>query len=168
MSISVITGEDPRRIIVGMGELAAASHPEVLITQALGSCVGVTLWDARLRAGAMAHVLLPAAPAGGFSGRPDRFADIAIPKLVQAMVDLGSVKRALVAKIAGGAAMFKGESGLDSIGGRNVAAVTGALRSLGIAIQATDTGGSFARTIELELDTGALLVRSYVHGIRKI
>lgn len=168
MSISVITGDDPNQIVIGMGELAAGRHPEVLITQALGSCVGVTLWDARLRAGAMAHVLLPAAPAGGFSGRPDRFADIAIPKLVQAMTDMGSTRRSLVAKVAGGAAMFKGESGLDSIGARNVAAVTGALKALGVPIVASDTGGSFARTIELRLDSGVLSVRSYVHGIREI
>jgi chemotaxis protein CheD len=47
-------------IVVGVGELAIAEHPQVLVTQALGSCVGVVLWDPVRRAGGMAHIMLPA------------------------------------------------------------------------------------------------------------
>jgi chemotaxis protein CheD len=161
-------GSNPNHVIVGVGESATGRHPEILVTQALGSCVGVCLWDPRLKVGGMAHVMLPSAPASGFSGRPHRFADIAVPELVQALVALGSSTRVLVAKIAGGSAMFKGESGIDTIGGRNVAAVKAQLAAYGMKVAAADTGGSHARTIELHLDTGALLVRSYTFGIREI
>jgi chemotaxis protein CheD len=161
-------GVDPDHVLVGVGESACAKEPKVLITRALGSCVGATLWDPRLRIGGMAHVMLPASPAGGFSGRPHRFADIAIPELVEQLVSLGAVRRRLVAKIAGGSAMFKGDSGIDSIGGRNVAAVLEQLAGCGLRVSAADTGGSHARTIELHLDTGVLLVRSYVYGMREI
>jgi chemotaxis protein CheD len=162
-------GADPSHVIVGVGEIACAEAPQLLITQALGSCIGLTLWDPRLRLGGMAHVMLPASPAGAdFSGRRHRFADLAVPELVEEMVDMGAGRHRLIAKIAGGASMFKGESGMDSIGGRNAAAVLEQLEKCGLLVRAADTGGSHARTIELHLDTGILLVRSYSYGMREI
>jgi len=161
-------GADPNHVLVGVGESACAHEPELLLTQALGSCVGLTLWDPRLRIAGMAHVMLPAAPSGGYTGRPHRFADVAIPELIEQLVVLGAGRHRLVAKIAGGSAMFKGDSGIDSIGGRNVAAVIEQLDKAGLRVSAADTGGSHARTIELHLDTGTLLVRSYIYGIREL
>lgn len=160
-------GANPDEVIVGVGELAVATHPQLLVTQALGSCVGVCLWDPRSRIGGMAHVMLPSAPAS-FSGRAHRFADLAIPALLERMRSMGARESGLVAKLAGGSAMFKGESGIDTIGGRNVEAVKRQLALHGIKIKASDTGGSHARTIELLLDTGVLLVRSYTFGMREI
>lgn len=161
-------GADPLHIVVGVGEIACAHEPEVLITQALGSCIGLTLWDPRLSLGGMAHVMLPASSGGGVSGRRHRFADVAVPELVDEMLKLGAGKHRMIAKIAGGAAMFKGDAGMDSIGGRNAAAVIEQLQRCGISVRAADTGGSHARTIELHLGTGVLLVRSYTFGMREI
>lgn len=169
MNVATIdVGADPNHVIVGVGEIASAEDPKVLITQALGSCIGLTLWDPRLRLGGMAHVMLPAAPSGEFTGRRHRFADLAVPELVERMVEDGASRHRLIAKMAGGASMFKGESGLDSIGGRNAAAVLEQLEKCGLLVRAADTGGSHARTIELHLDTGILLVRSYSYGMREI
>jgi chemotaxis protein CheD len=159
---------DPGHVIVGVGEIACANEPEILVTQALGSCIGLTLWDPRLHIGGMAHVMLPASPSDDFSGRRHRFADLAVPELVEMMVDAGAGRHRMVAKIAGGAAMFKGDSGLDTIGGRNAAAVLEQLGKCGLSVKAADTGGSHARTIELHLDTGILLIRSYSFGMREI
>jgi chemotaxis protein CheD len=161
-------GTDPDHVLVGVGEIACAHEPGVLITQALGSCVGVTLWDPRTHVAGMAHVMLPAAPVSGFTGRRHRFADIAIPELLEQLAGHGVGRHRIVAKIAGGSSMFKGESGLDSIGGRNVAAVLAQLESEGVSVSAADTGGSHARTIELRLDSGLLIVRSYSFGMREI
>ena len=161
-------GADPLHVIVGVGEIACAHEPEFLITQALGSCIGLTLWDPRLCIGGMAHVMLPAAPSGDFSGRRHRFADLAVPDLVDEMLKLGAGRHRMIAKIAGGAAMFKGDAGMDSIGGRNAAAVIEQLGLCGLSVRAADTGGSHARTIELDLSTGTLLVRSYTFGMREI
>jgi chemotaxis protein CheD len=149
-------------VIVGVGELAVADHPRVLVTQALGSCVGVVLWDPVRRAGGMAHIMLPS------PGDTYRFATTALPALVDMLTEEGSAKRRLVAKIAGGAAMFGFEAGSATIGARNVAQTRLELHDLGIPLRAEDTGGSFARTIELRLDTGILLVRSYVYGLKEI
>ncbi len=159
---------DPNHVIVGVGEIACGQEPQVLITQALGSCIGVSLWDPRIHLGGMAHVMLPASPGDGFTGRRHRFADLAVPELIDQMVEAGAGRHRLIAKVAGGASMFKGESGLDSIGGRNAVAVLEQLEKCGLAVRGADTGGSHARTIELHLDSGVLLVRSYSFGMREI
>lgn len=160
--------DDPLHIVVGVGEIACGRDSEVLITQALGSCVGVALWDPRLMIGGLAHVMLPAAPESDFRGPRHRFADLAVPDLVERMIDLGAGRRRIVAKLAGGASMFRGESGIETIGDRNVAAVRHRLERVGVPVVAADTGGSHARTIELSVATGILLVRSYSYGIHEI
>jgi chemotaxis protein CheD len=155
-------------ILVGVGEIAVAEYPNVLVTQALGSCVGLTLWDPIRRAGGMAHIMLPTHADTVMTGHRFRFATSAIPALVDMLADAGSPKRRLVAKIAGGAAMFGADAGSASIGARNVAQTRLELHDLGIPLRAEDTGGGHARTIELHVDTGILLVRSYVFGLREI
>jgi chemotaxis protein CheD len=155
-------------VVVNVGEIAVAEHPAVLVTQALGSCVGVVLWDPIRRAGGMAHVMLPSPGDTAHDGQRFRFATTAVPALVDALTEAGSPKRRLVAKIAGGAAMFGLEAGSATIGARNVAQTRLELHDLGIPLRAEDTGGNYARTIELRLDTGILLVRSYVYGLKEI
>lgn len=159
---------DPRHVIVGVGQLACGVHPQILITQALGSCVGLALWDPMTRIGGLAHIMLPSASDSAMRGHPARFGSTAVPALVEQLSEMGAPKRRIVARIAGGAAMFGGDSDLGTIGKRNTAEVRAQLHRLGIPIRGEDTGGSHARTIELHLDTGILLVRSYVFGLREI
>jgi chemotaxis protein CheD len=159
---------DPRHVLVGPGELVCGVHPQVLITQALGSCVGLALWDPMTRTGGLAHIMLPTAADAVLAGHPERFGSTAVPLLVQRLAELGTPKRRIVARLAGGAAMFGGDSGFGTIGKRNAAEVRAQLARLGVPIRGEDTGGSHARTIELHLDTGILLVRSYVYGLREI
>ena len=159
---------DPSHLIVGVGEIACAREPEFLVTQALGSCVGVALWDPRLRIGGLAHVMLPSTSSSLAEGKRHRFADLAVPDLVERMLDMGAAPRRIVAKLAGGASMFRGESGIDTIGDRNVTAVRYQLERAGVPVVAAETGGSHARTIELSTSTGILLIRSYTYGIHEI
>jgi chemotaxis protein CheD len=165
--ISYLANAD-RHVSVGVGELAVAAYPSILTTQALGSCVGIALWDPQRQAGGMAHVMLPSSEDTRVDGKLQRFATHAVPELIAMLEAEGSPHRRLVAKIAGGAAMFKGDSMLASIGSRNVDEVCKQLHLAGVRLRAEDTGGDFARTIELHLDTGVLLVRSYQYGIREL
>ena len=157
-----------QRIAVGVGEMGAASAPDVLVTMALGSCVGVSLWDPRRRNGALAHVMLPRPNARSDDPPPSRFADTAIPAMVECLASMGSPRRRLIAKIVGGAAMFSGDSAISTVGERNLAEVRRTLEELRIPIRAEDTGGSHARTVELHLDSGTLKVRSYAYGIKEL
>lgn len=158
---------DENIVLVRTGELAMADHPEVLVTPALGSCVGVVLWDAFARRGGMAHIMLPHPSEFHLQTRGDRFASVAMPKLAKALSS-GAARHRLVAKIAGGATMFGEDSGLANIGIRNVEAVRRELSTLNIPLVAEDIGGSHARSMEAHLDTGLVVVRSYNHGIKEL
>ncbi|MCX8006658.1 MAG: chemotaxis protein CheD [Coriobacteriia bacterium] len=162
-----VTGGEPHVVMVTTGEVAVAEHPQVLLTPALGSCVGVAVWDAAKRRGALAHVMLPSPQNALADGNPDRFATVALPKMVDMLAQGGGLRR-YVAKIAGGAAMFKGDTAMASIGDRNVEEVKRQLALLRIPVLAEDTGGSHARTMEFHLDTGLVIVRSYLYGIREL
>ena len=158
----------PEKIDVGVGELAVARAPEILVTAALGSCVGVALWDPFTKNGGLAHIMLPDTDSAASGSGGNRFATTAVPALVDKLVRLGSSDRQLIAKIAGGSAMFSANSSIASIGDRNVEEVKAQLKRVRIPLRAEDTGGRHARTVELELESGTLVVRSYMYGVKEL
>jgi chemotaxis protein CheD len=149
---------------VTSGKVEFGIEPALLVAPALGSCVGVVLYDPVGRCGGIAHVMLPTTSDSAAKGHPGRFADRAIPMLVEGLEAHGSPRDRLTAKIAGGAAMFGHEGAGDTIGTRNAAEVRRQLAALGIPIRGSDTGGHHARTVELHLESGLVVVRSYAHG----
>ncbi len=160
-------GPDADSVLVPTGEIALAERPRVLITPALGSCVGVAVWSRERGRGGLAHVMLPAAAGSRADARGDRFATIAIPKLVAELAE-GGGGGSLIAKIAGGSTMFAAESVGPSIGERNVAEVKRQLTLLNVSLLAEDTGGAHARTMEFYVESGLVIVRSYRFGIREL
>ena len=112
-------------IIVGLGELKLSDEPNVVLTcLGLGSCVGVSAYDAVNKVAGMAHVVLPQDPGRGAPATA-KFADVAIPLLIEEMEKRGAVKRNLLVKIVGGAQMSMA-AGLGStfhIGEKNQVAV---------------------------------------------
>lgn len=149
-------------ITVGMADLKTAKAPDTLTTLALGSCVGITLYDKVKKIGGMAHCMLPTYK--GFEGQNKaKFVDSAVIELLNHLSRLGVQKGSLIAKITGGAHMFTGVSqnnDLLKIGERNAAAGLAILKQLAIPIVANDTGGTHGRTIELDLNNGAIKVKT--------
>ena len=161
-------GPDEHVVVIGVGDLRVAQHPKYLMTPALGSCVGVAIWDPSTRRGGLAHVMLPAPVSPSVNPASGRFAAWAVPTLVGLMIDVGSSPLRLRAKIAGGASMFRGGSTVANVGERNLVEVRRQLEIAQIPLVAEDTGGSYARTVELHLDSGAFIVRSYRFGTREL
>jgi chemotaxis protein CheD len=159
---------DELLVEIGVGGYGIAEHPEALMTPALGSCVGVAIWDPATCRGGLAHVMLPAPVGVSVNPCSGRFASWAVPQLVEMMVESGSQPRRLRAKIAGGAAMFRGGKTVVNVGERNLAEVRRQLELAQVALVAEDTGGSHARTVELRLDSGLLIVRSYNSGTMEL
>ena len=95
-----------------------------------------------------------------------KFADTAVPLLVQAMEQKGASRVRMRAKIAGGAQMFAtvSSSPLSSIGERNVIAVKTALLRLHIPIIAEDTGKNYGRTQLLYAENGVMQIKSAIKG----
>ncbi len=147
---------------VGIGQIAVSADSDVVISAlGLGSCIGVVFIDPRARMAGMAHVMLPESPATP-SGPPGKFADLAIPALLDQMRKLGADQARLVVKMAGGAQMFGASSGgnLLRIGERNAEAVTGALSSAGLRVRSSHIGGNSGRTMAVTVGTGSVTVRT--------
>ncbi|MDD5730574.1 MAG: chemotaxis protein CheD [Candidatus Omnitrophica bacterium] len=157
-------------IEVNMAQMEISQAPARLVTRGLGSCLGITLYDASRKAGGMSHPMLPDIEKSRIKSNPSRFVNSAIRKMVDELQKQGSSKNQLVAKIFGGAHMF-GFIASDSIlnvGQKNVEVAQTVLKELGIEIVCQETGGSFGRTIELSLETGKVLVKTVSWGEKEV
>ncbi|HNX58197.1 MAG TPA: chemotaxis protein CheD [Spirochaetota bacterium] len=144
---------------VGVAQVKMGSSPQVLRT-ILGSCVGICIYDRQKKIGGLAHVLLPEATSQ--ESNIEKYADTAIPMLVDLLLKQGCRKEFMSAKIAGGASMFKFSQAntLGQIGDRNIEATKKALSMKGIPILAEDVGGNSGRVIDFYLDDGHLKVKA--------
>lgn len=134
----------------------------VLITYALGSCVGISLYDPGIKLGALIHIMLPKSEV--FSEQQAfKFADSGIQETLRKMSIFGGMKGRYICKIAGGARMFemKGTSGISNIGERNVESVRNILRTEGIRIRGQEVGDNYARTMLLDVATGVVKIRTF-------
>ncbi|OPX64517.1 MAG: Chemoreceptor glutamine deamidase CheD [Methanoregula sp. PtaU1.Bin006] len=130
--------------MIGIGEYRVGSFP--MMTIGLGSCIGLTLYDESLKAGAMVHIMLP--DSSGRTDRPGKYADTAIPLLLNELSKLGSRKgSSIVAKMAGGACMFEYFGANLNIGERNAERVKNILKDHGIKLVAEDCGGKVGRSV---------------------
>lgn len=158
-------------IKVMMADLNIAKAPNVLKTTGLGSCVGIVLFDQKNKIGGLAHIMLPSSKlATNEQINSAKYADTAVPILLDSMLNLGAERRSIIGKLVGGAQMFQFKSANDMlrIGPRNVEASKLILKNLGIPIIAEDTGGSYGRTIELDVNTGVLQIRTANKGVTEI
>lgn len=146
--------------MVRMGELAVSKVPgDVLVSIGLGSCIGLALVDRARSLAGLAHVMLPESTGTPDAANRHKFADLAVPALVDKMVALGSSATRLEAVLVGGARMFAfGGSSLD-IGARNEEATLAELGKRGIKVTAKATSGTKGRTIRVHVEGGRILCK---------
>ncbi len=142
---------------VRMGEMSVSSvSGEELIAIGLGSCIGLALVDRAAGVAGLAHVVLPESQ--GSAGPAGKFADLAVPELVEQVQRAGAHKTGLEAVLVGGARMFALGVGLD-IGARNEAAVRDALARERVRVHAAATGGSSGRTMRVTVGESRINVQ---------
>ncbi|MGD9559826.1 MAG: chemotaxis protein CheD [Oscillospiraceae bacterium] len=149
-------------ITIGIADLNVARPPDTLVTYALGSCVGICLYDEVAKVAGLSHILLPSSAQMPGNKTPMKFADTAIPMLMVKMQAMGARQANLKAKIAGGAQMFAamGNASIANIGARNVAAVKETLARLRIPIVKEDTGSNYGRTLLFSPEDCKMVIRS--------
>jgi chemotaxis protein CheD len=146
------------QIIVGVADCRVGNTPEqVLATFALGSCIGLSVYDPKAAVGGMLHYMLPDSTIDPARSRqnPYMFADTGIPKLVEQVCGVGANRRRLIAHAAGGASMMDPQAVFD-IGKRNYLALRKILWKAGILLAGESVGGTTSRTIRLEIGSGRL------------
>lgn len=158
------------RLVVGVGAIVVHPGPARLVTLGLGSCVAIMLHDPGSGAGALAHVLLPTRPEREGLDRAGRYASAAPIAMAEALAGLGAPAGRLLARLAGGAAMFTNlaSPGSIQVGERNVVAAREALRAAGIPLVGESVGGTHGRNVEFDLPSGRILVTSYAHPAEEL
>lgn len=155
---------------VGIADFKITKSPNKLITVGLGSCIGISLYDNKMKIGGLLHIMLPDSQQFSNVTNPLKFADLGIPILVKSMQQKGSKITDMTAKIAGGASMFKfsDKSLITDIGKRNSEAVISALNKLSIPILSKDIGGNKGRTMIFDTLDGSVKIRIPGIGVKTI
>lgn len=150
-------------ITVGISDMNVARGDDVLVTFALGSCIGICIYDTMSKTAALGHIMLPFSPNAKGEATPYKYADTCIPIMLNKLAQMNCPKATLTAKIAGGAKMFEisGDSTFGNIGQRNTDAVKQVLRENGVRIIAEDTGLNFGRTVYFHAADGKVEVKSF-------
>jgi chemotaxis protein CheD len=151
----------PEKTIVGVADLKLGTTPgEVLVTHALGSCLGIAIHDPVACVGGLLHVMLPLSSVDREKARknPLMFVDTGLPKLFKDAYARGAVKKRLIVKVAGGANVHKSMNDRFDIGRRNMVVFKRMLWKNGVYLGAEDVGGSAARTMYLQIGSGRVWV----------
>ncbi|PRY74657.1 chemotaxis protein CheD [Alkalibacterium olivapovliticus] len=148
------------QIKVGISDYKIATAPNQLVTIGLGSCIGIALFAPKAKMGALSHIMLPDSTSFNDISNWPKFADLALPKIVDELREKASEEELLV-KIAGGASMFSfsTESPILQIGQRNIEAVKTCLEELKLKIISEHVGGKMGRSMFVDLDTFDVKVR---------
>lgn len=166
----------PDLVNVGVAEMKVSGNSDTLASYGLGSCVAVAIYDPVRKVGGLAHVMLPESRGRDYPPpQPGKFANVAVPRLVEQLLELGARQGRLRCKIVGGAQMFElpgsrnSEAGLAcgpsaNIGSRNVQAVKRALEELKVPVVGEETGGNHGRTVKFDTSKGEMEITSIHFG----
>ena len=150
-----------QKLTVGIADMKIGKGNDLLVTYALGSCIGLCFYDQRTKTGALLHIMLPLNMEPGRKN-PLKYADTGIRETLRQLETQGASRSRITVKIAGGAKMFEVNGGnLGNIGQRNIESVHTILRQEGIRLLAEDVGGKVARTLLFDVVSGQGCIRSY-------
>jgi chemotaxis protein CheD len=153
-------------IEVQMGKMELAQAPERLVTRGLGSCLGITIYDPIKKIGAMVHPMLPDIDKSKIKSNQSRFVNSGIRLAMQELEKKGCFRSRFEVKMFGGAHMFSfinTDSALN-VGQKNIEMAHAVFQEFNMKILAEEVGGTFGRTIELDTETGKVLVKTVSWG----
>jgi chemotaxis protein CheD len=149
-------------IVIGMGEYSISSSTNTILTCiGLGSCIAICVYDRLAKVGGMVHVVLPCHDKMNDTNQA-RYADTAVPFLINEVVKNGGARNRLTVKISGGAQMTHASGLRDTFktGERNLAEIKAALDREKITLAASNTGGTVGRTVKMYIDSGKVTVKT--------
>jgi chemotaxis protein CheD len=149
------------QVVVGVADMRVSNQQgEVLVTHALGSCIGVAIYDPTAKVGGILHFMLPDSTLdpGKAQEHPHMFADTGLPLLFRECYRLGAQKSRLRVKVAGGSQVL-GNREFFQIGRRNYAALRKIFLKNNVLIDNEDVGGTKARTLFLEMASGNVWIK---------
>jgi chemotaxis protein CheD len=144
-----------------VGDMKLGVNGDMLVTHALGSCLGLMVFDPVAKVGGLLHAMLPLSNINPEKAKanPAMFVDTGVPLLFNSLYEKGASKSRLVVKAAGcGNPMGKNE--VFKIGERNYTVLKKLLWKNNILLEAEDVGGSISRTIHFDVSNGQVVLSS--------
>lgn len=133
------------------------------ISTVLGSCVSACVRDRRTGIGGMNHFMLPRDASGGNSSwgtaasAATRYGNVAMERLINDILKLGSRRDSLEVKLVGGGRVLDGIA-MD-IGARNIEFVRKYVADEGFSVLGEDLGDVYPRKVHYAPATGKLRVK---------
>ena len=147
--------------VVVVADMKAGKKGDTIVTYALGSCLGLTVYDPVIQIGGMLHAMLPLSKINPekAEANPSMFVDTGVPTLFKKIYSMGGQKSRLIVKAAGcGQPLGKNE--MFKIGERNYTILKKLLWKNGVLLAADDVGGPGGRTVYFKLLTGQTIISS--------
>ncbi len=157
-------------LVVGIADMKVAKGPKAtLVTHALGSCMGVCIYDPQTKVGGLLHFMLPEAKVSPdkAKAKPYMFGDVGIPLLFREAYAQGAKKSNLSVKLVG-CAQVMDKAELFNIGKRNYMLARKLFFKNNILVDAEEIGGTTHRTVRMDLATGEVQVKVKGGGITTI
>lgn len=149
------------RHIVAVGDMKIGRHSDLIVTHALGSCLGLVVYDPVQKIGGLLHAMLPLSKINPTKAEanPYMFVDTGVPALFKSLYEIGGQKSRMIIKAAGcGNPLGKNE--MFKIGERNYTVLKKLLWKNNILLKTEDIGGTASRTLHFDIDTGETVISS--------
>ena len=131
------------------------SDQPLWVSTVLGSCVSVCIYDKELQVGGINHFMLPLWNGEGLES--PRYGNVAIPRLIEDLLQLRCQRENLVAKVFGGGNVLGESVSMFRVGERNVTLALQLLEENKIPVIASSTGGDRGRKILFNTFSGEVL-----------
>jgi chemotaxis protein CheD len=149
---------------VGVADLKISGDvADLLITYALGSCLGITVYDIRQKRAGLLHCMMPDSgiDRNKAAGNPYLYVDSGMKVMLDDFYRKGSRKHDLIIRVAGGSSSKENEAeDFFKIGRRNFVSLRKYLWNEGLMLKAYDVGGYGSRTVTLEVENGKMIIKS--------
>ena len=134
---------------------------DVLVTHALGSCLGLVVYDPGAKIGGLLHAMLPLSKINREKAlaNPSMFVDTGVTTLFNRLYEMGGKKSRFKVKAAGCASPL-GSNEMFKIGERNYLVLKKLLWKNNILITSEDIGGTSSRTLYFDLSKGQVILKS--------
>ena len=149
----------PMMYVINVGDMKVGRDGDLLVTHALGSCLGLMVFDPALHVGGLLHAMLPLSKINRQKAQvnPFMFVDTGIPSLFKALYELGGQKRRMIVKAAGCGNPL-GTNEMFKIGQRNYTVLKKLLWKNNVLLESEDVGGNGSRTVHFDLSTGQIII----------
>ena len=149
------------RHVVLVGDMKVGRSDDILVTHALGSCLGLMIYDPDAKVGGLLHAMLPLSKINPqkAEANPFMFVDTGVPRLFKSVYELGGKKNRMIVKAAGcGRPLSNNE--MFKIGERNYIVLKKILWKNNVLLESEDIGGTASRTVHFELSSGRVIISS--------